>query len=378
MRESNDALDSSSGPTTSWSRNWAPCRPWSPARPAHEPVARGSLRPGLARGGAMGSWTPSTRSRRAPLGHVHPRRRGQARRLVRGLGLRRAGACAATARRGAESPSELQDKADRCRARNREHARQTRRRKKEFVENLQVSVQTLTRENEMMAARPATWTSATTKRAQRVDTVARILTLRVSETDQGADDPAFWGELVEPDFELRLPHTPYAARQPQGRVPARAVGEVDRVVCLEFMFDTVGLWQQLTRAARSPTAEPYVAIPNTLDDAVRDSEDARVVTTAKRPFVIEHVNDAWTKLCGFTAEEAVGKTLAILQGPDTEKGEVADLVRGCEDGHATSALLTNYTKEGDKFQNFLRVFPLTEDDGTKVSHMLGVLQNVNA
>ena len=52
--------------------------------------------------------------------------------------------------------------------------------------------------------------------------------------------------------------------------------------------------------------------------------------------------------------------------------------RGCEDGHATSALLTNYTKEGDKFQNFLRVFPLTEDDGTKVSHMLGVLQNVNA
>ena len=156
------------------------------------------------------------------------------------------------------------------------------------------------------------------------------------------------------------------------------VGEVDRIVCLEFMFDTVGLWQQLTRAARSPTAEPYVAIPNTLDDAVRDSEDARVVTTAKRPFVIEHVNDAWTKLCGFSAEEAVGKTLAILQGPDTEKGEVADLVRGCEDGHATSALLTNYTKEGDKFQNFLRVFPLTEDDGTKVSHMLGVLQNVNA
>merc|ERR1719506_3687759 len=52
-----------------------------------------------------------------------------------------------------ESSSELQDKADRCRARNREHARQTRRRKKEFVENLQLSVTNLTRENEAMAQR---------------------------------------------------------------------------------------------------------------------------------------------------------------------------------------------------------------------------------
>ena len=55
-------------------------------------------------------------------------------------------AAAPAAKRGRNGPqqsppptsSELQDKADRCRARNREHARQTRRRKKEFVENLQV------------------------------------------------------------------------------------------------------------------------------------------------------------------------------------------------------------------------------------------------
>ena len=152
----------------------------------------------------------------------------------------------------------------------------------------------------------------------------------------------------------------------------------DRVARLELTFDTIGLWQQLTRASRSPVAEPYAAVPNTLEDALQESKDARVVTSATRPFVIEHVNDAWTKLCGFTAEEAVGNTLAMLQGPDTEKGEVAKLVAGCEDGHATSALLTNYTKEGDKFQNFLRVFPLTEEGGSKVSHMLGVLQNVNA
>ncbi|KAH8047266.1 hypothetical protein JL721_12200 [Aureococcus anophagefferens] len=202
-------------------------------------------RSGQARRGRAAPWaldaldTFPTR----PLGHVHPVGAGKPDVSSEGSGSAPAPA-AATARRWAA---------------------ETRRRKKEFVENLQVSVQTLTRENEMMAARLRDMDERNHERAQRVDTVARILTLRVSETDQGADDPAFWGELAEPD---RAPPAAHA-------------------------------------------------------------------------------------LCGFTAEEAVGKTLAILQGPDTEKGEVADLVR-CEDGHATSALLTNYTKEGDKFQNFLR------------------------
>ena len=89
----------------------------------------------------------------------------------------------------------------------------------------------------------------------------------------------------------------------------------DRVARLELTFDTIGLWQQLTRASRSPVAEPYAAVPNTLEDALQESKDARVVTSATRPFVIEHVNDAWVRLCGFSADEAVGKTLACLQGP---------------------------------------------------------------
>ncbi|KAH8075612.1 PAS domain-containing protein [Aureococcus anophagefferens] len=293
MRESNDALDSLFGPYDFLESQLGAPPPLEPPRDqrmSQSPEDRSGQ--GSSRGGgrAMGSLDVLDTFPDAPRsGTFIPVGAGKPDVSSEGSGSGvpapkrgRNGPAAA-----AESSSELQDKADRCRARNREHARQTRRRKKEFVENL-----------------------------QRVDTVARILTLRVSETDQGADDPAFWGELVEPDFELRLPHTPYRSFAPY----------------------------EATASGRTVSG---------IEAAIAD-------------------------LCGFTAEEAVGKTLAILQGPDTEKGEVADLVRGCEDGHATSALLTNYTKEGDKFQNFLRVFPLTEDDGTKVSHMLGVLQNVNA
>ena len=44
---------------------------------------------------------------------------------------------------------------------------------------------------------------------------------------------------------------------------------------------------------------------------------ARVITESVPPFRITHVNDAWEGLCGFTRQEAVGKTLGMLQGPGT-------------------------------------------------------------
>ena len=151
----------------------------------------------------------------------------------------------------------------------------------------------------------------------------------------------------------------------------------DRVARLELTFDTIGLWQQLTRASRSPVAEPYAAVPNTLEDALQESKDARVVTSATRPFVIEHVNDAWVRLCGFSADEAVGKTLACLQGPLSERDEITKIVDQAARGHACSALITNYTKQGQRFQNFLRVVPLVRgNDDAQPSHMLGVLQDV--
>ena len=119
-------------------------------------------------------------------------------------------------------------------------------------------------------------------------------------------------------------------------------------------------------------------MPNTLEDAVCDSRDARVVTTAQRPFVVEHVNDAWVRLCGFSQQEAVGKTLAMLQGPETAPVSVASVVDASARGHATAALLTNYTKAGAPFANFLRVYPLSEGDDGRVTHLLGVLQDVDA
>lgn len=105
-------------------------------------------------------------------------------------------------------------------------------------------------------------------------------------------------------------------------------------------------------------------VPNTIQAALRPSEEARVITEATAPFRITHVNDAWTSLCGFTGEEAVGKTLGCLQGDDTDFGAVSSLVKDCKSGRPSSMEVTNYDKKGLKFRNFLQTFPLSGGDAT--------------
>ncbi len=102
------------------------------------------------------------------------------------------------------------------------------------------------------------------------------------------------------------------------------------------------------------TAVPVIT-PNTLQQALKPSHEARVITEATRPFRITHVNEAWTKLCGFNPEEACGRTLRMLQGEDTDVATVNELVKDCVEQKATSMEVTNYDKQGRKFRNFLQV-----------------------
>ena len=104
---------------------------------------------------------------------------------------------------------------------------------------------------------------------------------------------------------------------------------------------------------------------------------ARVITEASRPFRITHVNDAWVGLCGFTLEEAQGQTLRILQGEATDLTTVDALVKDCQEGRSTSMEVINYDKQGHKFRNFLKVYPLAAGgngpDKDATTHLLGVL-----
>lgn len=116
----------------------------------------------------------------------------------------------------------------------------------------------------------------------------------------------------------------------------------------------------------------YQISPSKLD---RDAR-AIVVTDSKNPYNIVAVNTSWENLCGYSREECQGHSLGpLLQGPETDMDNVMGLVSKLLTDQAGEAILTNYTKNGRKFQNRVRVGPIKDEMG-KTVNFVGVLQEM--
>ena len=124
-----------------------------------------------------------------------------------------------------------------------------------------------------------------------------------------------------------------------------------------------------------------------LDDVVsasRLSSQAQVFARSDPPYEITAVNAAWTSLCGWTQDEAVGQTCRILQGPDTSREAIACLHSALRARTGVTIRLLNYTKQGEPFVNDLTLEPLVSgrDSGDseeaggecRVTHFVGSLQ----
>lgn len=133
------------------------------------------------------------------------------------------------------------------------------------------------------------------------------------------------------------------------------------------------------RRATSPPLKIQPAekagMPFTLEQALQHSKEARIITDVDGKTIV-HVNEAWERLCGYTAAEACGKSLkTLLQGPRTEQAILRALKHAViVQGACVEAKLTNYRKDGSEFCNCLRVTPLHSD--THGRRYLGVLSLV--
>jgi PAS domain S-box-containing protein len=119
-------------------------------------------------------------------------------------------------------------------------------------------------------------------------------------------------------------------------------------------------------------------LPRTVQDALRPSRRAVVITETAAPFRIVDVNGAWEQLCGYTFVESKGKTLgSLLKGPETNQLTATSLISKLLQGEEAGATLTNYAKDGRMFRNRLRAGPLYDDsDFSTPKYFVGVLQEV--
>ena len=116
-----------------------------------------------------------------------------------------------------------------------------------------------------------------------------------------------------------------------------------------------------------------------LESVVTNTNDAVLITEAE-PFDepgprIIYVNEAFTKMTGYKADEIIGKTPRILQGPKSDKGELKRLSECLRDWKSCEITVINYKKNGDEFWLNLSVSPVANENG-QFTHWVAVERDV--
>lgn len=116
-----------------------------------------------------------------------------------------------------------------------------------------------------------------------------------------------------------------------------------------------------------------------LESVITNTKDAVMITEAE-PFDepgtrILYVNDAFTKMTGYTAKEVIGKTPRILQGPNSNRDELDRLSQAIRKWKPFEMTTINYKKNGDEFWINFAVTPVADENGW-FTHWIAIERDV--
>ena len=110
-----------------------------------------------------------------------------------------------------------------------------------------------------------------------------------------------------------------------------------------------------------------------LQAAIQQSTESVMITTANLELPgpeIVFVNPAFTRLTGYTAKDAVGKTPRILQGAKTQRAVLDRVRRELFQGEGFEGEAINYRKDGSEFVVSWNISPIRNETGA-ITHYIG-------
>jgi len=168
-----------------------------------------------------------------------------------------------------------------------------------------------------------------------------------------------------------------------GRILA---GHAEEELSLRFAVDGRGqVWlavrprlspsrETIHLVARDVTAEKLIADhPPTAAFVLEEIEEGVLVADATRAgFPVVNANAGFTRLTGYTAADAVNRSLVFLAGADTAIDSLERVVAACVDGRRSATDLCLNRKDGSPFWVRLRLRPVTDASGS-VRQIVAVL-----
>ena len=117
-----------------------------------------------------------------------------------------------------------------------------------------------------------------------------------------------------------------------------------------------------------------------LGAAVEQTKESVVITDAELDLPgprILFVNPAFTRMTGYTAAEALGKTPRILQGPKSDRAMLDRLRANLKRGETFAGETVNYRKDGTELHIEWQVTPIHDTSG-KTTHFVGIQRDITA
>jgi two-component system, cell cycle sensor histidine kinase and response regulator CckA len=140
------------------------------------------------------------------------------------------------------------------------------------------------------------------------------------------------------------------------KVDAGGTGTADHIVL------RVRPWQARPDAARQDELDTAV-----LERALEHVEDIVLITSGSTgdpsSSRIVYVNEAFERTTGFRRDEVLGKTPAMLRGPDTDRASSERIDTAVRDRHRVREELLNYTKQGEPLWLDVDIIPVDGPDG---------------
>jgi len=114
---------------------------------------------------------------------------------------------------------------------------------------------------------------------------------------------------------------------------------------------------------------------NMLQTAFDISFDGVMITEAGPGYPIVYINSALSGMTGYSPQELLGKSPAMLQGEKSDQNVLADLKAKIEKGDVFHGKTVNYRKDGTEFIMEWKIVPIRKEDG-HISHYLAIQREI--
>ena len=135
-----------------------------------------------------------------------------------------------------------------------------------------------------------------------------------------------------------------------------------------------------TEIARRKEAEEWLlqlnAQNNVLAAVIEADASAVVIADATKPEMpIIYVNPAFTEITGYTAQDSIGQSPRLLDGPETDRSDRLRVIDAIAKGEAATVDIRHYRKSGEPFWSHLSIFPVRNKHG-QITHYVGSITDV--